>query len=63
MPLIAIIGIVLGGVGLVVCIITLAFCISWKREKNQVDSRNKGFWKNVPTSPEEEDAELVNDYD
>jgi len=60
-PIIAIIGIALGGAGLVLCCITLGVCYNWKRNQKH-DGEGVGLQK-IKTKIEKDDMELLQDYD
>jgi len=58
-PMLAIIGIALGGAALILCAISVAFCVSWR--KNLVHQfKKEEMWNKMK---KEEDLELLADYD
>jgi len=63
MPMFVIVGIVISGVVLVVCIVAAAFCLFHRGAKKKSPAIPTGIWKEVPTRPDAEDGELLNDYD
>lgn len=63
MPMFVIVGIVISGVVLVVCIVAAAFCLFHRGAKKKPPAIPTGIWKEVPTRPDAEDGELLNDYD
>jgi len=59
LPMIALIGIVLGGLGIVFCVIVIVGLIIWKRKAN----KDKQAWKQLKLTKEGHDTELLEDYD